>query len=68
MHGILSPIFDALNDGPPSRQPAAPDATPERAAEVRAEFRARLKQIKQEADIRQAERNGRGGSRQSKNY
>jgi hypothetical protein len=61
--GIFSNIF--------SRRPTQemkPDVTPERAAQVRAEFQARLKQIKQEADIRQAERNGRGGSRQSKNY
>ena len=37
--------------------------TPERNAEILATFRAQLKEIQREADIRQAERNGRGGSR-----
>jgi hypothetical protein len=60
-------IFSSLFNRRPTQE-VKPDVTPEKAAQVRADFQARLKQIKQEADIRQAERNGRGGSRQPKNY
>jgi len=42
--------------------------TPERKAEILAALSSRLKEIKQEADVREAVRNGRGGSRHSKNY